>query len=47
VIEAAMFKKTDPKPKSKKAPAEKRSGNVQQRNKDDRTAPRDDGTNGD
>jgi hypothetical protein len=46
-MEAAMSKKTDPKPKSEEAPVEKKTGNAQQKNKDDRTAPREDGTKGD
>ena len=42
-----MSKKTDHKPKSKEAPAEKKTGNAGQRNNDDRVAPRDDGAKGD
>jgi hypothetical protein len=40
-----MSKKAKPKQKSKDAPAEKRTGNVAQRDKDDRSGPRDEKSN--
>jgi hypothetical protein len=42
-----MSKTIDPKSKGKKKPAERRTGNAAQRNKDDSTAPGDDGSKGD
>jgi hypothetical protein len=39
-----MLKKTKAKLKGEEAPAEKRTGDAAQRNKDDRTAPSDDKT---
>jgi hypothetical protein len=42
-----MSKTVDPKSKGKAKPAERQTGNAEQRNKDDSTAPRDDGAKGD
>jgi hypothetical protein len=42
-----MSKTIEPKSKGQKKPAERRTGNAEQRNKDDSTAPRDEGAKGD
>jgi hypothetical protein len=42
-----MSKKVDPNSKGKKKLAERQTGDAEQRNKDDSTAPRDDGAKGD